>query len=189
MLELKIEPLQYLKSDRLHLRRVVNDDVKQVLALRGNKDLLQYVPLPIIENEEGAYKYIKAVNDKIISNEAAQWGITLNGNSTLIGTIGLYRIKPEHYRAEIGYILLPAFHKKGIATEAIHLVLEYAFNQLNLHSVEAIIDPNNIASEKPLIKNNFIKEAHFKENEFYDGKFIDSVYYSLLKRNFKTQKM
>ena len=55
---------------------------------------------------------------------------------------------------------------------------------LNFHSIEAIILPDNVASERVLQKNGFVKEAHLVENECYNGKFIDTVIYSLLKRNF-----
>jgi ribosomal-protein-alanine N-acetyltransferase len=70
-------------------------------------------------------------------------------------------------------------------SEAIKAVLEYGFEQMGLHSVEAIIDPKNIASERVLQKNGFVKEAHILENEFWDGKFLDTAIYSLLRRNFK----
>jgi ribosomal-protein-alanine N-acetyltransferase len=53
---------------------------------------------------------------------------------------------------------------------------------MKLHSIEAVIDPENAASEKVLQKNGFVKEAHLKENEFYDGTFIDSVIYSRLSK-------
>jgi ribosomal-protein-alanine N-acetyltransferase len=46
--------------------------------------------------------------------------------------------------------------------------------------VEGIIDPNNIASAHVLQKNGFIKEAHFKENEFYEGRFLDTIIYSII---------
>jgi len=77
------------------------------------------------------------------------------------------------------------FTEKGIVTEAIEAILVYGFEVMNLHSVEAIIDPDNIASERVLQKNGFVKEAHIIENEFFDGKFWDTVIYSLLKRNFR----
>jgi ribosomal-protein-alanine N-acetyltransferase len=121
----------------------------------------------------------------INSNQYINWAITLKGNPQLIGTMGIYRIKPEHHRGEIGYMLLQEYQGKGIVTEAIHLTLDYAFNQLQLHSMEAVIDPANIASERVLQKNGFVKEAHFAENECYNGIFYDSVIYSLLKRNYK----
>jgi ribosomal-protein-alanine N-acetyltransferase len=68
-------------------------------------------------------------------------------------------------------MLLPAFSGNGIISEAINEVMNYGFNEMHLHSVEAIIDPNNLGSAKVLQKNGFIKEAHLKENEFYEGRF------------------
>jgi ribosomal-protein-alanine N-acetyltransferase len=82
-------------------------------------------------------------------------------------------------------MILPQYNGQGIVTEAIKAVLEYGFEDMNMHSIEAVIDPDNSASERVLQKNGFIKEAHILENEYYDGKFWDTVIYSLLKRNFK----
>ena len=59
-------------------------------------------------------------------------------------------------------------------------ILKYGFNTLKLHSVEAIVNPDNMQSIRVLEKNNFVKEAHFKENYFHEGKFKDTVIYSLL---------
>jgi ribosomal-protein-alanine N-acetyltransferase len=81
-------------------------------------------------------------------------------------------------------MLLPEFHGKGIITEAIKVVVKYGFEVMQLHSIEAVIDPRNYASEKVLQKCGFIKEAHFLENELYNGNFLDTVIYSLLKRNY-----
>jgi len=80
---------------------------------------------------------------------------------------------------------LPEFNGKGYITEAIKAVVTYGFEEMDLHSIEAVIDPDNVASEKVLQKNGFVKEAHILENELWDGKFWDTVIYSLLRRNFK----
>ncbi len=64
--------------------------------------------------------------------------------------------------------------------EALNVVLDYGFNIMRLHSVEADVNPMNIASIKILEKNNFVREAHFRENYYYSGKFLDSYVYSLL---------
>ncbi len=119
------------------------------------------------------------------TNEGINWAITLKGNNKLIGFIGHYRIKWEHFRSEIGYMLSPDFQGKGIITEALKLVIDYGFNEMNMHSFEAVIDPKNTASARVLEKNNFTKEAHFKENEFFDGRFLDTFLYSLLNLNAK----
>lgn len=75
----------------------------------------------------------------------------------------------------------PDYHRRGIAYEALQAATEYGFNEMNLHSIEAVINPINIGSAKVLEKANYEKEAYFKENEFYNGKFIDTVYYSKVK--------
>ena len=64
--------------------------------------------------------------------------------------------------------------------EALKAVLHYGFYTMKLHSVEANIDPENATSKKLLERNGFIREAYYKENYFFEGKFIDSAIYSLL---------
>ncbi len=73
---------------------------------------------------------------------------------------------------------------KGYVTEAVTVLLDFAFNSLQFHSIEAVIDSRHTASERVLQKVGFIKEAHFKENFYYNNEFTDTVIYSLLKRNF-----
>ncbi len=51
---------------------------------------------------------------------------------------------------------------------------------MKMHALEGVINPNNIASAKVLEKNGFVKEGHFIENEYFDGKFLDSAIYSLV---------
>ena len=103
----------------------------------------------------------------------------------MFGVIGHYRLQPENFRSEIGYMLLPEAQGQGIASEAIKAILIYGFESMQLHSIEAIIDPENRSSERVLQKIGFVKEGHLKENEFFNGRFWDTVIYSLLRQNFK----
>jgi ribosomal-protein-alanine N-acetyltransferase len=64
--------------------------------------------------------------------------------------------------------------------EAVMAVMEYGFQTMRLHSVEANINPANRTSRKLLVKNSFVQEGFFKENYYFNGKFLDSVIYSLL---------
>ncbi len=106
--------------------------------------------------------------------------MTLKGSDELIGTIGFWRLEKEHFRAEIGYMLHPAHQRKGITKEAIRKVLDYGFTTLNLHSVEANTNVENTASQKLVESLGFVQEAHFRENYYYKGKFLDSAIYCLL---------
>jgi [ribosomal protein S5]-alanine N-acetyltransferase len=175
-------PFQNLETDRLLLRQITPEDVYEVFALRSNAETMKYIPRPLVKNNNEALEHIKMIEDKIEKNEGVNWAITIKGNPKLIGIIGHYRMRWEHFRSEIGYMLLPEYHGKGIITEAVKLMIDYGFNQMGMHSLEGIIDPANTASARVLEKNGFVKEAHFIENEFYDGKFLDTVIYSLVKK-------
>ena len=185
MLEINFHPFKNLETERLLLRRVSDSDVAEILELRGSSETMQFIPRPILKTKEEALTHFKMIEDKIENNQSINWAITLKGQPKLIGIIGHYRIQPENHRCEIGYMILPQYNGKGIVTEAIKVVLEYGFEDLQMHSIEAVIDPENLASERVLQKNGFVKEAHILENELWNGKFCDSVIYSILKRNFK----
>jgi ribosomal-protein-alanine N-acetyltransferase len=111
-----------------------------------------------------------------------QWAMSLKTDNKLIGTIGYHIIDKDNHRAEIGYMLHPLQWNKGLMSEAIQAVVDYGFNELGLHSIEARINPANEASSKILQKYGFIKEGYFKENYFFEGRFYDSEIYSLLKK-------
>lgn len=182
MLSINFSPFPNLETERLFLRRVDVKDVNEIIALRSNPETMKYIPRPLVKTTEDALEHIAMMDAKIENNEGINWAITQKGNPKLIGVIGHYRIKPEHYRAEIGYMLLPEFSGKGIISEAVKEVVKYGFKGMQLHSIEAVIDPENNASAKVLEKNGFVKEAHLKENEFFEGRFLDSVIYSLLNK-------
>jgi ribosomal-protein-alanine N-acetyltransferase len=183
MLDINFTPFPNLETERLYLRRVAKEDVNEIFALRSNKETMQYIPRPLAKTEEDAMAHIAMIDEKIENNEGINWAITLKNDPKLIGIIGHSRIKPEHYRAEIGYMLLPEHHGKGIIVEAIKATVKFGFEIMKLHSIEAIIDPENLASEKVLQKSGFVKEAHFKENEYYEGRFLDCVIYSILNKD------
>lgn len=182
MLTINFSPFPNLETERLLLRRVDSNDINEIFALRSNPETMKYIPRPLVKTDEDALEHIAMIDSKIDSNEGINWAITLKDNPKLIGIIGHYRIKPEHYRAEIGYMLLPEYQGKGIISEAVKEAVKYGFNVMNLHSIEAIIAPDNYGSAKVLEKNGFVKEAHLRENEFYEGRFLDTVIYSILNK-------
>ena len=184
MLQLNFSPFPILESERLCFRKLTDKDAPEVLALRGNPKTMQFIPRPLIVDVEGALGHIKMINDKIDENLDINWAVTQKENDKCIGIMGFYRTQPEHFRTELGYMILPEHWEKGYVTEAVKTLLNFAFNTLNFHSIEAVIDARHTASERVLKKVGFEKEAHFKENFYYNNEFTDTKIYSLLKQNF-----
>lgn len=162
------------------LRKITKKDAQNLFELRKDANVMRYIGKPTAKSIKDVYAHINLVNQRIKLNEGINWAITLKTDNKLIGTVSLHRIIKEHYRAEIGYMLHPDFWNKGIASEAVETVIDYGFQKLNLHSLEALLDPNNKASKHLLTKFKFVKEAYFKENYFFEGKFIDTEVCSLI---------
>lgn len=162
------------------LREITMNDVNAVFAFRSNKEAMQYISRPVAKTVDDAAELIQRILTGIRDNDGITWGITLKGDNRIIGTIGFWRIEKDHYRTEIGYMLHPDYWGKGIISEAMETVLDYGFNELKFHSVEAHVVPENIPSSKVLEKAGFIREAYFKENFFFEGKFSDTAVYSKL---------
>ena len=180
MLTLNFDPFPQLETERLRLRKITAGDVNELFALRSDKDIMQYIARPLMKTKDETLSFIEKMNEGMEKQDLVNWGITLKSDDKLIGTIGFYRMAKEHGRAEVGYMLHTNFHKKGIMQEALMVALDYGFKHMNAHSIGAVIDPRNAASENILIRNGFVKEAHFKEDCFFEGVFLDSVHYSLL---------
>jgi len=185
MLQFSFTPFPVLETQNLILRQISPDDDHEVFEQRSNPETMKFIPRPLAETIEDAQKFIIECNSSIEKNDLINWAITKKEDNKLIGMIGFFRLQPENFRGEIGYILNPNFHRKGIMKEALDEALKYGFEDLHFHSIEAVIDPRNIGSEKLLQKTGFSKEAHFKENFFYKEEFLDTVIYSLLKSNYK----
>jgi len=180
MLNINFNPFPEITTDRLLLRAVSKSDVKEIFFLRSDERVMKYIDKLPAETLDDAYEFINKITELEKNDDAVTWAITLKGDSKLIGTICFWNIQKEHYRAEIGYVLHPDHWGKGIMQEAFSVVVNYGFKVMNLHSIEANVNPGNEASVKLLEKNNFKREAYFKENYFYNGKFLDTAIYSLL---------
>jgi ribosomal-protein-alanine N-acetyltransferase len=176
MLELNFDPFPFLETERLSLRKVSMDDAEEMFLLRTNEKIMKYIHRPRPESVDDARELIKKMNEP----DRIQWGIAIKGNNKLIGTIGYNRIEKVNFRAEIGYMLHDGHWNQGLTSEAIRKVIDYGFNEMKLHSIEAIIDPDNDISRQTVKKFNFIQEGYFKEKFFFDGKFWDFEVYSLL---------
>ncbi|MDB5196139.1 MAG: alanine acetyltransferase [Flaviaesturariibacter sp.] len=173
-------PFPELHTERLRLRKMVEADAPDLFILRRSKDLMRFIPRPLAAETADAALLIQKANDAAEKGDAVNWGITLTGEDKVIGSIGYVRMNKENDRAEIGYLRHGDYHGKGIMQEAVAAVIDYGFDVLGLHSIEAIIHPGNKASAAVALKAGFTLSGSFKDYTFFDGRFIDADFYSLL---------
>lgn len=182
MLTLDLQNFPVLTTERLVLRELRTSDVAEVFALRSDPRVMQHVNRPLATSMADAEALITLITSNVAANEAVQWAMTLKGDDTFIGLIGLWRMVKEHHYAELGYMLAHDHWGKGLISEAIAATVDLGFSTLGLHRIEAITRPENTASIRALVKNGFVQEGHFKENIFWNGTFLDSLYFGRLAR-------
>jgi ribosomal-protein-alanine N-acetyltransferase len=182
MLQLSFTEFPVIETERLVLREIGREDANRLLILRSDPEVLRYIDREPMQTMAEAEEWVQKVQQSFTNAEGVSWVTCLKERNELIGVAGLWRIIKEHYRAEIGYTLMPEYWNLGLMTEALKAIIDFGFKKMNLHSIEANINPDNIASIKTAEKLGFVREAYFRENYFFNGQFLDSAIYSLLNK-------
>lgn len=118
----------------------------------------------------------------IVEQESGIWWAICDPQKPeeLFGTCGFYERDKDSRNTDMGYWLHPEYWGKGIMHESLACILEYAFYSMNMHRVEAEVEPGNLASIHLLRKLGFSLEGRRRECEWKGDHFIDFNYYSLL---------
>lgn len=179
MLQIDTSTFPIRETNRLVLRPLTLDDAETILFLRSDWRTIQFLDRDPMRSIQEAREQIMQLNNGFLNSDCIIWGIELKASKALIGTIAYHRLDKPHYRAEMGYMLHPDYWRKGYMSEALKVVIDYGFNDMHCHTLEAQVNPHNEASIQILHKFNFVREAYFKENYLYNGRFLDSAVYTL----------
>jgi ribosomal-protein-alanine N-acetyltransferase len=162
------------------LRELVPADAEALYALRNDERVMRHIGRPRASSLADADELITRIAADRVANAGITWGLALKGSDRLEGTIGYYRLQLAHHRGEVGYLLAPERWGQGYMGEALEAVVDHGFRLLRFHSIEAVTDPGNEASNRLLARHGFIREGLFKENYFWEGRFLDSAVWSRL---------
>jgi ribosomal-protein-alanine N-acetyltransferase len=172
-----------LESKRLYFRRMNLSYAKDIHQIRSNNDVMKFMDVTRTKSVNDAKRLIRNVREDYKNEKGVSWAIIEKNLKSFIGYAGFWRMQPQHCRGEIGYALKPEYWGKGFMTEALKTIIDFGFHKMNLHSIEANVNPKNQKSKKLLKRLGFRKEAYFRENYLFEGKFLDSEIYSLLKKD------
>lgn len=169
-----------LKTERLTLRQVTQEDAASLFSYLSKPEVVRHMGLEPFTSVDDALDEI-AWYDAIFANETGmRWGITLTGQDEVVGSCGFLNVSAKHHRAEIGFELSPDYWGRGIASEALEVVVRHGFTQLGFHRIEALVEPANTSSQRLLEQIGFTYEGLLRGYEFTQGKYDDLYMYSLL---------
>lgn len=173
-----------LHSARLRLREVRPDDAPALFAIHSDPVVMRYWSYPAWTELAQAQAKIAEIQRQRREQQILIWAIADAGSDRLIGSSAVFALNPDQGRAEIGYSLHRDWHGRGLASEALRLILGYLFDALQLRRVEADTDPRNTASCHLLEKLGFVREGLLRERWFVNGELCDTAFYGLLRRDF-----
>mgnify|MGYP003574923809 CR=1 FL=1 len=178
MLNLNFNPFPEIKTKRLLLRQVLATDAESVMKIRGNEEAMRYIPRPRAKTIGDALNVIEMLTNGIDEGKSINWAISsIKSPSEIFGIMGYVNFYPEQSKAEIGYMLHPDYWGKGYIPEAIVEVEKFGFEQINLRSIEAKIDPRNDNSRKILLRNNYQFDRLMQKQMTFQEEELDSEYY------------
>lgn len=169
-----------LESGRLIFRNLINDDAKDLYEMRSDDSVMEFMDTESFKSIKDAEEFVSNILKSFEEKNGINWIIEEKTSRKVAGYFGYWRIDKKNCRAECGYALKPGFWGKGYMSETMEIMINFAFNKLQVHSIEGNVNPLNQNSIKVLEKYGFVKEAHFKENFLFNGKYLDSVIYSLI---------
>lgn len=176
--------LPTVPTARLSLRWLEERDVSALYRIFGDAETVRYWSSPPLEDERAAATLLAEIQDLFRSGSLYQWGVADRVNDQIIGTCTLAAINVPHRRAELGFAVVRTHWRCGYASEAIEAVVRFAFESMNLHRLEADVDPRNGASMRCLEKTGFRKEGYARERYQSAGEVHDAVLYGLLRHEF-----
>ena len=178
-----------LQTDRLLLREFQSQDVAAVFEIFRREDVNRYVGGELMQSITEAEERVKTRLNLFRDGMGVRWAITLLENPTrLIGSCGYFNLRRGTETREMGYELHPDYWNRGIVTEALRAVLNFAFSTespAHVHRMEAIVIPENIPSIRVLEKLGFQLEGIRREFGYWKGRYQDVCLYALLAHEWK----
>ena len=179
------EILPNIEGERVQLRWLTTNDVNSLFSIFSDPKVMCYWSSLPLADVAAAEKLLADIHSYFEKRNLFQWGVARQTDNQIIGTCTLFHLDLDNRRAEIGYALGSEHWGKGYMGDALTLLLDFCFDDLNLHRLEADVDPQNAASIKLLERLGFQREGYLRERWLVGGNVQDSLFYGLLKNEWQ----
>lgn len=178
-----------LATARLLIRSFAEADLAAFQAYRLRPEVYRYLFRPPPTAAALAEQLGRIRRERFEADgDALHAAVALKDGGAVIGDIMLKLADAAAMQAEIGYIFDPAHGGRGYASEALPAALDLAFAHLPIHRLFARVDPRNLASVRLLEGLGFRREAHFIQNDRFDGVWGDEFVYAMLKSEWQARR-
>lgn len=170
-----------LKGKNIYLRALEPNDLEFVYAMENDQSIWE------VSNTQTPYsrflvkQYLENAHQDIYEAKQLRLAICQDEDFPALGLIDLFDFDPQNRRAGIGIVIQSINDRnKNIGSEALHLMIQYAFHNLNLHQLYANIATDNLASLTLFTKFGFQEIGVKKDWTLVNGTFKDEALFQLL---------
>ena len=177
-----------LTTERLVLRDFTEEDWPAVLAYQKNPLYLRYYTwMDRTPEEVREFVWMFLVHQQSVPRLKFQLASTLKTTGQLIGNCGIRLESAEARQADIGYELDPNYWRQGYASEAVRAMVQYGFSHLRVHRIWSWCIADNLGSARVLEKLGMRLEGRLRENEYFKGRWWDTLVYAILDYEWQAQ--
>lgn len=167
-------------NEHITLKLRTEADAEEMFLLTDkNRELLR-LWLPWVDKTlsvEDTERYIQETKEKFDAKKSADFGILYD--NVMAGSMGFNKIDWVNENAEIGYWLGEEFQGKGIMTECVRAMVNYGFNELNLHRIEIRCSTINTKSANVPKRLGFKHEGRLIDDHKRNGEFSDTFIFGI----------
>ncbi len=177
--------LPELQTPRLTMRKMLVADTADMYEYACRQDVTKY--LTWYPHPDRAYtrEYLQYLGGRYAVGMFYDWAIVYEPACKMVGTCGFTSFNCSSDSAEVGYVLNPEYWGRGIAVEALNRVLQFGFEELNLHRIEAKFMEENKRSLSVMEKVGMTFEGVCREGLFVKGNYVNVGICSILSSEWK----
>ncbi|MGN0456649.1 MAG: GNAT family N-acetyltransferase [Acutalibacteraceae bacterium] len=174
-----------IETDRLLLRRFSFDDANDMLNYWASKaEVQQMYSEPVYSTIEEVNGLIQKYIDGYKSNDYYRWAVIEKNGKSCIGQIAYYLVDTTNHFAEIEYCIGTDFQNRGYITEAARAIIRFGFEKIGLNKIQISTKSINAPSRRVIEKCGFTYEGTLREYFYFNGRYVDRLYFSMLRNEY-----
>ncbi len=178
-----------LLTSRLRLREFEMQDWQAVLAYQQDPRYLRFYAWDE-RTEQDARRFVRMMlNQKErVPRVKFQLAVTMRETGELIGNCGVRKERADSGVGDIGYEISPEYWGKGLATEAVEVMVAFGFEKLNLRRIWAQCIAENAGSWRVMEKVGMRREGRLRQIEWFKGRWWDMLVYAIVAEEWHSKR-
>jgi ribosomal-protein-alanine N-acetyltransferase len=177
-----------LHTPRLRLRALTPADAPALLRIHADTDWMRWYGIDPVRDLSEAEQLAELFAGWFASGAGFRWGLEKKDDGALIGSCGLFRWNRSWRNCALSYEIARDCRRRGYMREALSAVLDYGFDFMQLHRIQAETHPDNAASIALATRLGFRFEGVHREQGYWNGRFHDLHCYALLEQDWRHVK-